>query len=126
VTLLPLLFFGVGAFRAPSEKGTGRRASRSLAVQRQAVAGRLSRPKTSLRHYVSERQPSRRARSGAGGEGAGVLDRLEGRTLGVRVGLDGARLRIGHRHYDIDVGQAAREDPEAAGRLAAGVQSLDH
>ena len=75
------------------------------------------------------RGDARRGRASAArtraGEGVRVLDRLEGDALRVRVGPDGARQRVGHRHHDVDVGQTSREDPEPTVEGPT-VHDLDH
>src|SRR5436305_1134284 len=63
---------------------------------------------------------------GAVVESGGVLERRERRVLVVVVDLDRAGLRVGHLGVDLDVGQAAGEDPEVLVQRA-GVQHLqDH
>src|SRR5258708_39613623 len=62
--------------------------------------------------------------SRAGAEGSGVLDRLEGGVLRIDVGPDRAGRGVGHRQIDLDVGEAAGENPEMSAEAAA-IDDLD-
>src|SRR6202166_4392219 len=66
----------------------------------------------------------RAARPSGARQGAGVLDRLEGRLLRVGVGLPAAGLGVCHRDRRLDVGETSREDPEVLVECAA-VEDLD-
>jgi hypothetical protein len=59
------------------------------------------------------------------GERLIVLDRLEGRALGIDVRLDPARQRVGDGDRRLHVGQASREEPEVASGRAR-VDHLEH
>src|SRR5437867_11571732 len=95
------------------------------------IAETSSPSRTSLRFSIprGEFMSSRSRETGPprlrAGEGARVLDRLERRDLRVRVGADGAGLRVGDRHDDVDVGQTSRKDPETRVEGPT-VHDLDH
>src|SRR5205807_2016066 len=81
-------------------------------------------PSGSAAWYAMRPAGGRAVGSGAGGEGRGVLDRREGGALGVVVGLDRAGADVGDGEGHLDVGEAAREDPEVV-EERAGVEHLD-
>lgn len=80
--------------------GQGNRASGAHRKQKTLPFCRLSRP-----------QRGQAGPSGAGGEGVGVLNRLERGALRVVVVFDRSVLRVGDGHAQLHVGQAAGEDP---------------